>query len=200
MAKAKEVVGSYKVPGGRGGVAVAKACQLIRQNPGIKQWEVHEQSAYWAGLNHSTSTWISSPGPKSPAGILWDRQKEGRSFKCYPNELTDKLGDPRVRLQADILKEFDKEWNAVGCPVPGSLVTIEKRRWSEDQPQVYTTGLLLGFARAYRVPGGPETLVGGREYLLDLENYNAGTFWIHPHVIAETRRMTLSIHELVKVS
>jgi hypothetical protein len=35
--KPAEIVNGYKVPGGRGGAAVAKACQLIIQNPGIKQ-------------------------------------------------------------------------------------------------------------------------------------------------------------------
>ena len=198
MAKVKEVIGGYTVPGGRGGAAVAYACQLVLKNPGIKQGDIHAEAAMWAGLNFSTAGWISSPSPKSPAGILWDRRKEGRGYKCYPNELTDKLGDPRVRLQADILKEFDKGWNAAGCPVPGALVTVKKYRWSSAVPQEYAQGLFLGLTRTYRKPGKEEDLVGGREYLLGLESYNDGTFWVHPLVLTEGRRKTLQIHEIVK--
>ena len=199
MAKVKEIVGGYTVPGGRGGAAVAYACQLVNQRPGIRQSEIHELSSYWSGLNFSTASWIASPGPKSPAGILWDRRKEGRIFKCYPNELTDKLGDPRIRLQADIIREFDKDWNAAGCPVPGALVTIKKLRWASTDPQEYTAGLFLGFARANRVPNGKEeALVGGREYLLDLESYNEGAFWVHPLLLAEGRRKILHISDIVK--
>jgi hypothetical protein len=199
MAKVKEIVGGYTVPGGRGGAAVAYACQLVNQRPGIRQSEIHELSSYWSGLNFSTASWIASPGPKSPGGILWDRRKEGRIFKCYPNELTDKLGDPRIRLQADILKEFDKGWNAAGRPVPGSLVTIKKLRWSSADPQEYAQGLLLGFTRTNRVTyGNEEAQAGGREYLLDLETYNDGTFWVHPLVLAEGRKKSLQIHDIVK--
>ena len=89
MAKVKEVIGGYNVPGGKGGAAVARACQLVLQNPGIKQGDIHEQAASWAGLNHSTANWLTSPGPKSPAEILWTRKKEERGFRCYPNSLTD---------------------------------------------------------------------------------------------------------------
>ena len=53
MAKVKEVIGGYKVPGGKGGAAVARACQLIIQNPGIKQGDVLDTVAYWAKLNLS---------------------------------------------------------------------------------------------------------------------------------------------------
>lgn len=199
MAKVKEIVGGYTVPGGRGGAAVAYACQLVLKNPGIKQGDIHADASFWAGLNFSTAGWISSPGPKSPAGILWDRRKVGRGYRCYPNELTGKLGDPRIRLQADILKEFDKGWNAAGCPVPGALVTVKKLRWSSADPQEYAPGLLLGFTRTNRVPTGKEAeQVGGREYLLDLETYNEGTFWVHPLVLTEGRRKSLQIHDIVK--
>jgi hypothetical protein len=61
--KPAEIVNGYKVPGGRGGAAVAKACQLIIQNPGIKQGDVLDQVTNWAKLNHSTANWITSPGP-----------------------------------------------------------------------------------------------------------------------------------------
>ena len=199
MAKVKEVVGGYVVPGGRGGAAVAYACQLVLQNPGIKQGDIHEWAASWAGLNHSTASWIASPGPKSPAGILWDRRKEGRGFKCYPNDLTDKLGDPRVRLQDDMLKEFDKEWKAAGCPVPGALVNVKKVRWSASDPQLYTTGLYLGLKRTWRRPERKEVMVGGREYLLDLEVYGGGTFWVHPMVVTDGRQVVLSMHEISPV-
>jgi len=199
MAKVKEVVGGYVVPGGRGGAAVAYACQLVLQNPGIKQGDIHELAASWSGLNHSTASWIGSPGPKSPAEILWDRRKEGRGFKCYPNDLTDKLGDPRIRLQADILKEFDKEWKAAGSPVPGALVNVKRVRWSASDSQLYTTGLYLGLKRTWRRPERKEVMVGGREYLLDLEVYGSGTFWVNPMVITDGRQVVLSMHEISPV-
>ena len=201
MAKVKEIIGGYTVPGGRGGAAVAYACQLVLQRPGIKQGDIHAEASYWSGLNHSTASWIASPGAKSPAGILWDRRKEGRGFKCYPNELTDKLGDPRIRLQADLLRDFDKEWNAAGCPVPGALVTIKKYRWSSDIPQEYDVGLFLGLTRTNRVPNGKgEPFVGGREHLLDLESYNDGTFWVNPLVLTDGRQKSLPMHSIVKGS
>ena len=135
MAKKGPVIGGYAVPGGRSGAAVTYACQLISQNPGIKQGDVHEQSARWAGLNFSTANWITSPGPKSPAEILWGRQKEGRGFRCYPNENTDKLGDPRPFLQAEILKEFD--------PCCGFSTTTETRRSESSSDSACSEELLL---------------------------------------------------------
>lgn len=176
MTKVKEVIGGYVVPGGRGGAAVARACQLILQNPGIKQGDIHEQAAEWAGLNHSTASWIGSPGPKSPAGILWDRWKEGRGFKCYPNDLTDKLGDPRIRLRQELLKEFDKEWKAAGYPQPGELVRV--RNWSGT----HEVGFLLGFClfRGQWKGGG---FVTSREALDDLSNFDLGSCGIHTEVL-----------------
>ena len=176
MAKVKEVIGGYKVPGGKGGAAVARACQLILQNPGIKQGDIHEQAAHWAGLNHSTANWITSPGSNSPAAILWDRRKEGRGFRCYPNEHTDKLGDPRIRLRQEILKEFDREWGNSGRPNPGELVRVR------NYGGTFEVGLLLGFSlfRGQWVAGG---FVTSRQGLDDLSNFDLGSCGIHTEVL-----------------
>ena len=182
MAKVKEVIGGYTVPGGKGGAAVARACQLILQNPGIKQGDIHEQAARWAGLNHSTANWITSPGFGSPAAILWDRKKEGRGFRCYPNEHTDKLGDPRPRLRTEVLKDFERDWKASGCPIPGELVRCKGYDGS------FQHGLLLGFSlfRGQLVEDG---FVTSREALDDLSNFDLGSCGIHTEVmVGESRK------------
>ena len=50
------IINGYKVPGARGGVAVLKACQLVRDNPGIKQGDLVDEATRWANLNLSTAT------------------------------------------------------------------------------------------------------------------------------------------------
>ena len=197
MAKVKEIIGGYKVPGGKGGAAVARACQLILQNPGIKQGDIHEQAAHWAGLNHSTANWITSPGSSSPAGILWDRRKEGRGFKCYPNEHTDKLGDPRIRLRQELLKDFDRDWEAAGRPIPGNLVTVKKVRYSSDSPQEYEIGLLLGFS-LFRGAWKPEVFVTSRMELDNLSNFDLGFCGIHTEVRLGEHRRTICLSDIQK--
>ena len=194
MAKVKEVIGGYKVPGGKGGAAVARACQLILQNPGIKQGDIHEQAAHWAGLNHSTANWITSPGSSSPAAILWDRKKEGRGFRCYPNEHTDKLGDPRIRLRQELLKEFDREWASAGRPQPGQLVRIMS--WDKSSSEI---GLILGFSlfRGQWKPGG---FVTSRQELDDLNNFDAGHCGIDPEVMVGDRRKSITFNYISKES
>lgn len=191
MAKEKEIVGGYKVPAGRGGAAVAKACQLILQNPGIKQGDVHEQAARWAGLNFSTANWITSPGPNSPACFLWDRQKEGRSFRCYPNEHTDKLGDPRIRIRAEVLKEFERDWKSSGRPHPGELVRCKSYDGTSE------IGLLIGFSlfRGQWVAGG---FVTSREALDDLSNFDLGSCGIHTEVVVGERQKFVTFNWLSK--
>lgn len=191
MAKKGLMIGGYAVPGGRSGVAVAYACQLISQNPGIKQGDVHEQSARWAGLNFSTANWITSPGPKSPAEILWGRQKEGRGFRCYPNENTDKLGDPRPFLQAEILKEFDPVWKKYGSIEPGSLLRIQHHNGNQE------VGVLVGFSllRGIAFTGG---LARSRQSLDDLSHFEHGNCGIMPLVMVGERQINWPIHMLIK--
>ena len=193
MAKVKEVIGGYKVPGGKGGAAVARACQLILQNPGIKQVDIHEQSAHWAGLNHSTANWITSPGSNSPAVILWDRKKEGRGFRCYPNEHTDKLGDPRIRLRQELLKDFDRDWGNSGRPNPGELVRVK------NYGGTYELGLLLGFSlfRGERVAEG---FAASRTELDNLSNFDLGHCGIHTEVMVGDRRKSITFNYISKES
>ena len=194
MAKVKEVIGGYNVPGGKGGAAVARACQLILQNPGIKQGDIHEQAAHWSGLNHSTANWITSPGSKSPAAILWDRRKAGRGFRCYPNEHTDKLGDPRPRLRTEILKDFDREWASAGRPQPGQLVRIMS--WDKSSSEI---GLLLGFdlTRGHWRTGG---FVTSRQELDNLSNFDDGHCGINASVQIGERQAIVSLCHIQKES
>lgn len=192
MAKVKEVIGGYTVPGGRGGAAVAYACQLVLQNPGIKQGDIHEWAASWSGLNFSTANWITSPGSSSPAAILWDRRKEGRGFKCYPNALTDKLGDPRIRLRQELLKDFDREWSSAGHPQPGQLVRIMS--WDKTSSEI---GLILGFS-LFRGQWSPGGFVTSRQELDNLSNFDAGSCGINPEVQIGERRSVVSLQHIQK--
>ena len=83
-----DVVGGYKIPGARGGAAVRRACEIIVAEPGIAQSDLLKRVTGFANINLSTAGWITSPAANSPAGILWERRKVGRSFHCYPNEYT----------------------------------------------------------------------------------------------------------------
>ena len=197
--KPAEIVNGYKVPGGRGGAAVAKACQLIIQNPGIKQGDVLDQVTNWAKLNHSTANWITSPGPKSPAERLWSRQKVGRGFCCFPNEYTHLLGDPRIRLQAEVIRDFDGDWKTVGSPHPGDLVRYFRPRWDENSAQESTLGLMVGFIKSsYHGYVMREELVFSRSYLDDLDNYTNGSFWLTPQVNLGGELRPISIHHIRK--
>jgi hypothetical protein len=181
--KPAEIVNGYKGPGGRGGAAVAKACQLIIQNPGIKQGDVLDTVAYWAKLNHSTANWITSPGSKSPAELLWSRQKVGRAFGCFPNEHTHLLGDPRLRLRAEVIREFDGDWKAVGSPNPGDLVSYFRPRWDEHSKQDVELALLVSFVKTtHRGSVYKEEQVFSRSHLDDLDNYTEGSFWLTPQI------------------
>ena len=130
----KLVIGGYNVPGGAGRVAVAAAVDLIKQNPGVKQVDVQKHAVRFSGLNDSTAGWVTSPGVKSPATVLWDRRKEG-VFRCYPNENTALFSlDP-----IEVAKDFCRREMAERCLCkPGELVEVETYRGTE-------TGMLLGF-------------------------------------------------------
>ena len=87
------IINGYKIPAGKGGLAIRIAAQMIMKNPGIKQGDLLNEACAAAELNVSTATWITSPGSKSPAEKLWDRKKEGRGFKLYPNEWTQAVAE-----------------------------------------------------------------------------------------------------------
>jgi hypothetical protein len=138
MAKDKLIVNGYKVPGGWSGVAVRAACERVLANPGITQKELLEHAVGRSGLNFSTAGWITSPGPKSPATLLWERRKEG-VFRCYPNEHTDKV----VGAQETIIEEITQftlsrcKMNRV--PLVGELVEV----WPSDYR--LHEGVVMGF-------------------------------------------------------
>jgi len=190
------IINGYKVPGARGGVAVLKACQLVRDNPGIKQGDLVDEATRWANLNLSTSTWITTPGPKSPAGILWDRRKEGRGYRCYPNEHTSSAPDARVPLRKLILDDFDQMWNAALNPLPGDLIEWTYRYSYDSGPEV-RTGLLQGFSIVRRYT--KEQLILSRDVLEDLSFYDKGSFHINAHVLMTGgNRTDLYVSEAVK--
>ena len=190
------IIGGYKVPGARGGVAVLKACQLVRDNPGIKQGDLVDEATRWANLNLSTATWITTPGPKSPAGILWDRRKEGRGYRCYPNEHTSSAPDPRVPLRKLILDDFDQMWNAALKPLPGDLIEWTYRYSYDSGPEI-RTGLLQGFSIVRRY--AKEQMILSRDALEDLSFYDKGSFHINAHVLMTGgNRTDLYVSEAVK--
>lgn len=193
MAKKESLVfNGYRIPRGKGGAAVARACQLVRDQPGIKQVDIINHVTQWAGLNLSTAGWIASPGDKSPAEILWDRRKEGRGFKCYPNEHTPDL-DPRELLRDVVSKEFDKEWSDVGRPMPGELVKVTKYGGGHD------IGMLLGFD-IYRARMAAECTITSRAEIDNLDLYDKGIFGINPCVLVPRGRMTAVMGWLSRVT
>lgn len=83
-----DFIAGFRVPGGSSGAAVRKACEIVLAQPGIRQTKLLEDAVKFSRLNFSTAGWITSPGPKSPATILWDRRKVDGVFCCFPNEFT----------------------------------------------------------------------------------------------------------------
>jgi hypothetical protein len=130
----KLVIGGYNVPSGAGRVAVAAAIDLIKQNPGVKQVDVQKHAVRFSGLNSSTAGWVTSPGVKSPATILWDRRKEG-VFRCYPNENTALFNLDPVQLASDLCK---REMAEVIQVKVGDLVQV--KTYCATEP-----GILVGF-------------------------------------------------------
>lgn len=141
MAKVKTVVNGYMVPGGFGGVAVRHACETVLKNPGITQKDLLEAAVKCSGLNFSTAGWITSPGPKSPATLLWDRRKEG-VFKCYPNAFTDGVVGAQAALFDEIMNQTRLQFRGVkDRPVPGDLVGIDDTLGNQ-----YAEGLFIGYS------------------------------------------------------
>jgi hypothetical protein len=141
MAKERLVVNGYIVPGGYGGAAVRRACETILENPGITQKDLLQEAVRFSGINFSTAGWITSPGPKSPATILWDRRKEG-TFKCYPNEHTEGVVGAEAALFDEIMNGVRLQLRGVVYrPVPGELVSF-----LDIDGTPYSTGLLIGYS------------------------------------------------------
>jgi len=176
MAKEHLVVNGFRVPGGYGGVAVRRACEYIIANPGIPQTEVLKLSVAYSGLSLSQAGWITSPGPKSPAILLWDRRKEG-TFRCYPNEHTEKVGGAQDALFDEFIKVASRNYrDAKFHPNPGDLV--RSSQWGGE-----VEGVFLGYqlGQDFRVHGLRSTVeewfterppieVGDRLWMIVLQN------------------------------
>ena len=190
MAKGNLVVNGYKVPTGASGVAVRKACELITESPGISQKEVLEAAVRFSGLNFSTATWITSPSPKSPAGLLWDRRKEG-TFKCYPNQFTSQVVGSVEHIRDHILKDLRKSWPD-RLPLNGEVVRIAP---GYQQPNE-RFGYLIG---------GQLTTYDRREQfslarLADNEIFQSGFFGFHAQVITDGKTEICSWNEISPLS
>lgn len=141
MAKEHLVVNGYRVPGGFSGVAVRRACEMVIAVPGVTQKELLQAAVQYSGLNGSTAGWITSPGPKSPAGLLWDRNKEG-VFKCYPNKFTDGVVGAQAALFDEIMNSTRLQLRGVESgAVPGDLVSFH-----DFDGTPYSTGLFIGYS------------------------------------------------------
>jgi hypothetical protein len=141
MAKEHLVVNGYKVPGGYGGIAVRRACETVIANPGITQKDLLQDAVRFSGINFSTAGWITSPGPKSPATLLWDRRKEG-VFKCYPNEHTEGVGGSQEAIIDEFIRSTKRNLNAVKFrPKPGDLVRCSQ--WTAEGEGIFI-GYQLG--------------------------------------------------------
>ena len=178
MAKEHLIINGFRVPGGFSGVAVRRACETVLANPGIPQTQLLQEAVRYSGINLGTAGWITSPGPKSPATLLWDRRKEG-TFKCYPNEHTDKV----VGAQDALFDEFVKTTTRVFMdvkfrPNPGDLVRVSQ--WAAEGE-----GIFLGYqlGQDYRrfgirntveewIAERPAVEAGDRIYAIVLQNSN----------------------------
>jgi hypothetical protein len=172
MAKERLVVNGYIVPGGYGGVAVRKACELVTQWPGISQVDLLNASVGFSGINHGTAGWITSPGPRSPATLLWDRRKEG-TFKCYPNEHTGKVVGAQDTLVDEFIKNSMREYKSTKFhPKPGDLV--KSSQWGAEIEGIFL-GYQLGERKSLRstidewLVERPDVGVGERIWMVVME-------------------------------
>ena len=182
MAKERLVVNEFIVPGGLGGVAVRRACELVLERPGLSQKELLMLVVEYSGLNFSTAGWITSPGNpwngKSPATRLWDRRKEG-VFSCYPNEFTDKVVNAQAALFDETVNQIRLQLRGTKFhPRPGDLVSLID---TMDKP--YSEGLVIGYSYGRMhmsdpvfssideiIEARPHTVRGDRAYLDIIEN------------------------------
>ena len=155
MAKVKTIVNEYTVPGGFSGVAVRRACEHVLANPGVSQVELLQVAVQYSGINFGTAGWITSPGNpwtgKSPATRLWDRRKEG-TFKCYPNEYTDKVVGAESALFDEIMNQTRLSFRGVKYrPKVGDLVALT----AAVDDKVFAEGLFIGYAFGKMRPNDP---------------------------------------------
>ena len=143
----KITIGGWNVPGGKAGIAVRKACELITSNPGIGQAELLMLAVDYSGTNRAHMTWLTSPDAKrperSPVGRLWERRKEG-TWRCYPNAFTSQLSGAKEALKAYRLEEVRKEFRRDGglpLPAPGSRVIVQVMGYAGMEPR---RGIFLG--------------------------------------------------------
>ena len=118
-----EIIGGYRVPGGASGAAVRFACEVVVSQPGIRQSNLLECVVKFSRLNLSTASWITSPGAKSPATILWDRRKAGGVFCCFPNELTPQCGGAlKAMIEVWRSMPINCDWEIASTLTVGDIV------------------------------------------------------------------------------
>ena len=156
----KITVGGWTVPGGKAGIAVRRACELIIANPGISQAELLMLAVEFSGTNRAHMTWLTSPDAKrperSPVGRLWERRKEG-TWRCYPNAFTSQLSGAQEALKAYRIEEVRKEFrSAGGLPAPGSRVIVKVMGYAGMETR---RGIFLGVTWGEHAASTPEELV-----------------------------------------
>jgi len=145
MPKLRIVVNGYSLPWGFSGVAVRRACELVLSQPGIPQSELMEKSAYFANISTSNSTWLVSPGEKSPALKLWHRERSGKRFLCYPNEFTSELiGAHEARAFEWTSRHRNHLVQGDIVPKEGDIVEVKFGKFSH-YPQSWVHALFLGW-------------------------------------------------------
>lgn len=160
------VINGYKIPGGKAGLAIRIAADMIMKRPGIKQGELLNLACEKASLHTSTATWITSPSDKSPAEKFWTRRKEGRSFCLYPNEWTqtvaesfrdayrDYVNTSIASHKKEFVKWFGREIRVSDLFQLNNLETYESGRrgvvmgFKIDQHSSYTTQSASGFSNS----------------------------------------------------
>ena len=146
--KQKTVINGYTIPGGKGGWAVRRACEIIISQPGIGQSKLLESAAGWADLNLGTAGWITSPSDKSPAGKLWTRVKEGRGYSLHPNEFTQQATGALDFVKEEVAKDYDK-LESIGIK-PGDLVSAKHTVWNTTTgTTIESIGPFAGWAFEY---------------------------------------------------
>lgn len=140
------MVNGYPLPWGGSGIAVRRACEIILSQPGVPQHDVMVLSAKFANISVNNSSWIVSPGKKSPALKLWNRERVGKKFLCYPNEFTKDLVGAYEAKREEWLKRNLTIVQGGAIPVKGDIVEVRQHvaHWS-NLPKEWHHALFIGW-------------------------------------------------------
>jgi len=143
------VVNGYSVPFGKSGVAVIRACEIVNSEPGIPQAELMRRACEFANISLSSSTWLVSPGKRSPALRLWDRKRVGRKYLCYPNEFTSLLSGAQSARFDEWMRHARARTSGDVTPQKGDLVQVKNMRIYTPWSTYNGKALFLGWTDCY---------------------------------------------------